>query len=67
MDEDNDEEPDSELLLRYSNMLQLVAKTKQELAKYAYQDKRIQALEEFINSKKLTKFSQEYDKDALPG
>lgn len=53
-----DEESDIEKLGRLGHMLTVVAKTKQELAKYEYQDKRIKELEEYIESKQLTRYIQ---------
>ncbi len=53
MREDNDPEADIEYLLKIAHMLSLVAKSKQELAKYSIQDKKIQAIQDYINSKKL--------------
>lgn len=51
-----DEESDIEKLGRLGHMLTVVAKTKQELAKYEYQDKRIKELEEYISSKQLVRY-----------
>lgn len=53
-----DEESDIEKLGRLGHMLTVVAKTKQDLAKYEYQDKRIKELEEYIESKQLTRYIQ---------
>jgi 3-deoxy-D-manno-octulosonic-acid transferase len=51
-----DEESDIEKLGRLGHMLTVVAKTKQDLAKYEYQDKRIKELEAYIDSRQLTRY-----------
>ncbi|UVF62292.1 hypothetical protein [Nitrososphaeria virus YSH_462411] len=53
-----DEDCDVEILGRLGHMLTVVAKTKQELAKYEYQDKRIKELEQIIESRRLTKYTE---------
>lgn len=57
MNEDDKQEPDYEKLLKIAHLLTMTAKTKQDLAKYAYQDKRIEALEERIKSRELRKYT----------
>lgn len=51
--EERKPEADEEKLMRLAHMIAIIAKTKQELAKYEYQDKRIKMLEEYINSRQI--------------
>jgi len=52
-----DEDVDTEKLGRLGHMLTVVAKTKQELAKYEIQDKQIKELQNIIESRRLTKYT----------
>lgn len=63
---DEEDMPTQELVMLV-NCIAGAANAKKGLAAYEYQDKKIQQLEEYIESRKLKKYSQEYDKDALPG
>lgn len=56
--EDDNEFAEEDRLLKIAHMMALVAKTKQDLAKYEYQDKRIKQLEDYIESKQLQRYVQ---------
>ena len=63
---ENDPNADIDDIKQLAHLMTIVARSKQEMAKYAYQDKRIRALEQYIDSKKLKQIVEVGDLPAIP-
>ena len=57
MKEDNNEDADLDKLTKLAHMITLTAKTSESLVKHLYQDKQIKELQDIIESRRLTKYT----------
>ena len=66
MKEESNPRSDPNELKQLAHLLTIIARSKQDLAKYAYQDKRIKALESYLDSKQLKKIIEVGELPAIP-